>query len=143
MNDVVSSHFHISITVYFTATLLAVVVGVASFSLIVFNNYTDKYTTAMTDSTNSALYDMASQKKISCPQAYAAINTSLSIVNKVTLKLDGEAEKVIYEYSVGNESERDLMKLMTGTTSTKNVRMYVSPAPKMANMINIELVEVK
>lgn len=143
MNDVVSTHYHISITVYFTAALLAVVVSVASFSLIVFNNYTNKYATAMVDSTNSALYDLAAQKKVSCPQAYSAINTSLSIVNKVTLKLDGKAEETIYQYSVGNESEHGLMRLMTGILSTKNVRITITPAPRTSNMIDIELVEVK
>lgn len=141
MNDTVSEHMRISLTIWAAAMLLAVVVCVATFCLLVFDNYTGKYSDAMVSATSSSIYDLAKQRSVTCPQCYSSITASINLIDTVELRLTGQAAKVVYDFKTADDGD-NLMTLMTGPTSIKNVRMSITQSTDSPGMINIVLEEV-
>lgn len=140
MTDEVGEHMRISMTVWMTGALLAVVVGVAAFSLLVFNNYTTKYSEAMVGATTSPIYALAAEPSVTCPACYSAIDSSISEVEKVLVKFKGQGAYSVY-YDYRNVDNR-LLELMTGANSTKNMRLSVQPSTSNTGLVVVTLEEV-
>lgn len=141
MTDEVSEHMRMSLTVWMIGGLLMAVVGVTVFSLLIFNNYSNKYSDAMVQSTTSAIYEMSRQQSVTCPQVYSAVSASISEVATVKVKMSGDTGyRTVYTFNDPNGD--NLISLMTGVTATKNVRMTIDPSDRYPSMIDITLEEV-
>ncbi len=137
MTDEFSEHMRLSLMVWMTGAFLGVVVGVVVFSLLVMNQRTDKYSTAMVQATTSALYDLSVESQVSCPSVYSAISASASEINKVYVKWDGASDYVVlYDYMNNTDN---LITLMTGVNATKNVRITLT---QNKNLLDVYLEEV-
>lgn len=137
MTDEFSEHMRLSLMVWMTGAFLGVVVGVVIFSLLVMNQRTDKYSTAMVQATTSGLYDLAVESQVSCPSVYSAISASASEINRVYVKWHGSSNYVIlYDYMNNTDS---LITLMTGMNATKNVRITLT---QNKNLLDVYLEEV-
>lgn len=140
MTGEVSEHMRLSLTVWMTGALLSAVVGVAVFSLFVFNDYTGKYSDAMVQSTTSSIYELSRIQSVTCPQAYSALSASIDEVAAVTYQRSNGTTTVLYQYN--DASKDNLISLMTGSMTIKNVRVSIETKPATGHLLHIKLEEV-
>lgn len=141
MTDETGESLRLSMTVWMTGALLAVVVGVTVFSLLIFNRYTSRYSDAMIQATASTLYNLSMQTSVTCPQAYSSITAAIAEVDRVMVKMDGETSYSVY-YSYDDLNSDRMIELMTGINSTKNVRLTIESSNRSPAMVVIKLEEV-
>lgn len=140
MTDEVGEHFRISLVVWMTGALVAVVVGVALFSFLVYNQYTSKYTDAMVDSTTGSLLQLTRHSSVTCPTAYASISASIDRVDRVEFVNASGTSEILYDHN--NLGLDNLISLMTGVNTVKNVRVEITQSVINGSMICVKLTEV-
>lgn len=138
MTDEVSESMRVSFTVWCTAGLVAAALGVTIMSISVFNNYTSNYTNAMTSSATNNLSDLAKLEAVTCPTVYSALVSGIDRINTIVYKTGSTSRQI---YKLGTTSEDDLITLMTGSYTTKYVRVTMTPNNKNG-LLDVVLEEV-
>lgn len=138
MTDEVSESMRVSFTVWCTAGLVAAALGVTIMSISVFNNYTSNYTNAMTSSATNNLSDLAKLEAVTCPTVYSALVGGIDRINTIVYKVGSNSRQI---YKLGTTSEDDLITLMTGSYTTKYVRVTMTPNNKNG-LLDVVLEEV-
>ena len=140
MDGEVGESFRISLVVWMTGAFLAVIVGVVTFTLLVYNRQTGKYADAMIAASESSVYELVTQPFVSGPTCYANISASIGQVNTVYVKYDGQsANTKVYDY---NTSYDNTISLMTGKNATRNFRVEIQNHSH-STLIDVYLTEVK
>lgn len=140
MTDETGQHLRISITVWMTGVFITVVVGITVFAMLTFNMYTSRYSDAMVSATSSTIYQLTNESWVTCPSAYSAVTASINEVKTVTLKLASGVTLVLYNY--GDPNSDELISLMTGPNTTRNVRVIIEQASNYSGLVDVVLEEV-
>lgn len=107
-------------------SLVTITVGVLAFSLLNYNRFTDKYTTAMTTAATGSIYDLSRAKKVSSPQAYSSIIEAGDEIRAVYYSNSNDSNgNPVYEqiYDYKGATEEKLVWLMSAGQTRVNVKV--------------------
>lgn len=138
MEDDVSAYMHIALMVWFTAALLAIVVGILATSVGLMHQFGDKFSNAVVIASDTSVKGLSSARTISGASAYASINSSINSIDIVYVVDKTGVSTCVYRHKGGLDNLTQLMTLK----KNKTYRMSLTEGLDYRSMITVTLQEV-
>lgn len=139
MSEDMSTSMRIAVTVYLTASMLAIVVGILGSSIRTLNGFTDKYNVAVNGAAGETINNIGGRETLSGALVYSKIMEALNTIDRVDVK--GETGVWDTIYTLG-DNETDLLTFMA-ENKNKKYSLRTVRGEYINTMTTVKLEEVK
>ena len=139
MSEDVSTSIRVSVVVYLTASVLAIVVGILGSSIRTLNNFTDKYNIAVNGAAVETIYMTGARETYAGTLVYSKVMAALNTIDKVDLKGASGTWNTIY---ILGDNESGLMTFMAENKNKKYTLRTVR-GEHIPTMTTVKLEEVE